>query len=55
MNENNSLPNMENETITAVKKSYDEPELRLYGKIQDLTRNITASSGEGASGMGMAP
>jgi hypothetical protein len=35
------------------KKPYSSPELLVFGKVGELTKNVTATSGEGASGMGM--
>ena len=54
MNDNHNVSKVADEMSAPAKKPYDQPELRIYGKIQELTRNDIASSGEGGSGMGMA-
>ena len=35
-----------------VKKKYSQPKLLYYGSIKELTKNVTATSGEGQSGKG---
>ena len=53
MNDGNSVPEMVDHKGVPEKRAYEQPLLRIYGKIQELTRNVVASSGEGMSGMGM--
>lgn len=53
MKEHKGMQNKETDKKASLKKVYHRPELRNYGDIRELTRNLIATSGEGASGMGM--
>ncbi len=54
MKNNRDKPKEEIEKGNSTRKLYYSPELRIYGQLQRLTANISAVSGEGSSGMGMA-
>ncbi|MFC1832341.1 hypothetical protein ACFL0S_10015 [Thermodesulfobacteriota bacterium] len=53
MKEHKGMQDKEANKKASLKKAYHQPKLRNYGNIRELTRNVTATSGEGASGMGM--
>lgn len=53
VDEDNALPKVAHESGDCEKKTYEQPKLRVYGDIKQLTNNAVATSGEGGSGMGM--
>lgn len=53
MEENKRIKKTQHNIHSQTKKIYHRPELKAFGEIRELTKNVVFTSGEGQSGMGM--